>query len=221
MQKGKPYRAIVVEPGERYGQLTVVHEAERLYQPSGQYARSFMCKCECGNIKRVRLAHLRHGRVTSCGCNADPVHGLCGTPLHNSWRAMKMRCGWGGYSETRLYKARGIEVCKEWRDSFLEFAKWSRANGYAEGLTIDRIDSDGGYSPENCRWVTQGVNNSNRRCTVRVTYRGKEQPLTTALREHGLANHIASIRRRIARGWTADRAIDTPIRQGKYRRKAA
>lgn len=215
------FKAIDVEPGQRYGQLTVMHEAARMYQPSGQFARSFMCKCDCGQMKRVRLAHLRHDRVRSCGCIADPVHGLVGTPLHNTWRGMKMRCDNPNYAGAHIYSERGIAVCKEWSDSFLEFDKWSKANGYAEGLTIDRVDNEKGYEPSNCRWVTPKVNSRNRRCTTMVTYRAEVVSFSELVERFGLEDHSTAIRHRIHRGWTADRAFDTPIRQGAYHRRAA
>lgn len=215
--KAKPFERVVVVPGERFGKLEVIYEAEKMVQPSGQSARSFMCMCECGKTKRVRLSHLRKGRVTSCGCIAAPVHGMVGTPLHNSWRAMKMRCEQDGYNQSELYKGRGIDVCKEWSSNFLEFAKWSIANGFRPGLHIDRIDNNKGYHPWNCRWVTPTENARNKRTTVMVTYRGQRMSLQHAIDMSGTRSGESAIYARLVRGWSADEAIDTPIRQGNYR----
>lgn len=141
------------------------------------------------------------------------------TPLHNTWRAMKMRCYWSGYSEARLYSERGIQVCPEWKNDFLAFATWSNANGYAPGLTIDRIDNALGYEPSNCRWVTPRQNCNNRRCTTLVEYGGSTRPFTEVLEELGLSKHAPAIRSRMVRGWSATRAIDTPIRTGNYHKE--
>lgn len=211
-------KTIHVPVGHRYGMLTVQAEGTRTVQPSGQGQRTFQCVCDCGRTKVVRLSHLRHGQVRSCGCLLPSEHGLTNTPLYNSWRGMKMRCYWSGYSEARLYSERGIQVCAEWKDDFLAFAAWANANGYAPGLTIDRIDNALGYEPTNCRWATPKQNCNNRRCTTVIEYMGRKGPFTEVLHGLGLAAHEATIRRRITRGWSATRAIDTPIRVGNYRK---
>lgn len=209
-------KIITVNAGERFGQLTVIREGVRTVQPSGQGQRMFLCLCDCGREKAVRLSHLRHGQVRSCGCLNGELHGLTGTPLHTSWRAMKMRCGWKGYREAHLYSERGITVCDEWKDSFSAFAKWAKENGHRDGLTIDRIDNNKGYEPSNCRWVSQRANCNNRRVTVRVMYNGECQSFMDLLHLLGRTEQSATIRARINRGWSAQRAIDTPIRKGNY-----
>lgn len=204
-----------IEPGIRFGRLVVVSESDPAIQPSGQQQRTFMCRCDCGTLKRIRLSHLRHSRILSCGCLTGERHGMTGTPLHNTWRAMKMRCGWGNYIGAHLYSKRGIGVCKEWLQ-FSEFAKWAKCNGHADGLTLDRIDNEKGYSPENCRWVTQRQNCNNRRCTKMVRHNGLERPLTEVIEEAGLTQHSHTVRRRLSNGWPIEKALLAPIRTGKY-----
>ncbi|MDR9419490.1 hypothetical protein [Gracilimonas sp.] len=205
-----------IPKGKRYGKLTVIKEVEKFVQPSGQTQRGFLCRCDCGNTKKVRLSHLEHDRVNSCGCLAGEFHDDHGTSLHNTWRGMKNRSK-EYHSQSYLYSDRGIDICDEWENSYLEFKTWALENGYEEGLTIDRKNNDKGYHPGNCRFVPQYVNNANRRNTYFVKYKGEEIAFTLLLRKKGLTDHYAAIRSRIKRGWDVDEAIDTPIREGNYR----
>ena len=208
--------SIDVSKGERYNKLTVIKEVKAFVQPSGQTQRAFLCKCDCGNEKKVRLSHLRHDRVISCGCEIGEMHGDTGTNLHNIWRGMVNRCTRSSYKESHLYKDRGISVYNKWEKSYLTFKDWALNNGYTEGLTIDRIDNSKGYNPDNCRFVTQYINNLNRRNTFKVKYKGKKEPLMIILDRKGIKNKYPTIKSRIRRGWDAEEAIDKPIRKGNY-----
>lgn len=135
------------------------------------------CVCECGNTVEVTSYALSHKLTKSCGCLSREIarerhlkHGLSGSGLYNTWMHLLQRCGYTkGASECdlRLYRDRGITVCDEWRD-FEVFYAWSVANGYREGLQIDRKDNNKGYCPENCRWATPKENANNRRNTLRL-----------------------------------------------------
>jgi len=126
-------------------------------------------KCDyCGKI--VELDYSTGRRQKSCGClkyRPRPKHGYTSgghiPPLYNTWRAMKQRCLCGNHPSYIGYGTNGISICDEWIDSFETFAKWAEANGYKEGLMIDRIDNEKGYFPENCRWVTALESGRNRR----------------------------------------------------------
>lgn len=107
-------------------------------------------------------------------------------------------------------------MCEEWYNSYSAFKIWCIQNGYKDGLTIDRINNDKGYEPSNCRLVTPMENCNNRRNTFMVNYNGNEKPFTELLRELGLLKHQYAIRTRMKRGWTAQDAINTPIRKGNY-----
>src|SRR5690606_10465631 len=91
------------------------------------------------------------------------THGLRDHKLYGVWRSMKQRCTQKSHYAYKDYGGRGIKICDEWIDDFKAFYDWSMSNGYEEGLTIDRINNDDGYSPENCRWTTMRVQNTNKR----------------------------------------------------------
>jgi len=198
--------------GCKFSLLTVIKEAKPFLQPSGQSQRAFMCLCDCGKKKRVRMSHLRMGRVSSCGHLVGELHGMTGTILHNTWRGMKNRCYGKGYSEPQYYQQKNITVHKDWINSFKRFKKWADKNGFKEGLTIDRIDNDKGYSPKNCRFITQAENNCNRINTIFVIHNGEKVSLTLLIKSLGKDKDRPTIMSRISRGWDYLEAINKPIR---------
>ena len=124
------------------------------------------------------------------------THGLCNTRLYRVWAGMKQRC-YNANKKYDLWRGRGIEVCPEWRDSFVNFYEWAMANGYAEGLSIDRIDNDGDYSPENCRWATWTQQANNRRSTMYATHNGETMPVPEWARRIGVKPSV--LRERLER----------------------
>ena len=147
--------------GEKYGELTVLHDA---VYPAGK-ARKVTVQCSCGNTKDVFATSLRCGDTTSCGCkskDASTTHGLTNTPLYRIWANMKARCDNPNAQYYADYGGRGITYCDEWKD-FQTFYDWALANGYAQDLTLDREDNNAGYSPSNCRFVSRHIQQANRR----------------------------------------------------------
>lgn len=205
---------LTINKGERFGQLVIIEEVGRFTQPSGQYQRGFLCLCDCGNKKKVRLSHLRHDRVRSCGCIIGEQHGDCRTLLYGIWCAIKWRAQ-SKYSERQYYFDKGITVCSEW-NKYITFRDWAKVNGYKKGLQIDRIDNSKGYYPHNCHFVTQIENMANRDCTLKVHYKNRHIALKTILREKGMESNYYAIRTRLKRGWADEKAIDTPLRKGNY-----
>ena len=138
----------------------------------------WLCRCRCGNEKRVLAYSLLSGHTKSCGCMKreklsarSTTHGCWNEPWFPVYAGMMQRCGhWEGDDERHLhnYRDRGITVCEEWRNSPQAFGDWLLAHGWHKGLQIDRIDNNKGYSPENCRVVTPKENENNRRNTWRL-----------------------------------------------------
>lgn len=132
------------------------------------------------------------------------------TRLHNIWLTMKQRCSKPNCSTYHKYGAKGIRVCEEWDNSFEAFRDWSLENGYADSLTIDRIDSHGDYSPDNCRWVTQKTQQNNRSNNVHLTYKGETHSLIEWEKITGLKWRILYDRH--YRGWDVNRIFEQPVR---------
>ena len=182
--------------GKKFTRLTVLGRSP---QPHGYgNGRVWECRCDCGNTVYANTYCLLHGKVKSCGCydndamaKHDTTHGESKTRLYHIWKSMKRRCSSKKYDHYDRYGGRGIIVCKEWKQSYVSFRDWAKSNGYAENLTIDRINNDGNYEPQNCRWVTQKQQERNRRDTVYVPLDGKQVPLAEAAERLGVNLKLA------------------------------
>jgi hypothetical protein len=118
---------------------------------------------------------------------------------------MKTRCYNPASDAYDRYGGRGIKVCEDWKNSFVSFFDWAMSNGYADNLTLDRINNDGNYSPDNCRWSTKQEQNNNRRCNRMITYNGKTQNVAQWARELGIKR--VTLQNRLNRGWSVEKAL--------------
>ena len=151
--------------GERFERLLVI-------APAGRDAKRnalWHCSCSCGGETITAGYRLRRGETRSCGClqrervaARNLSHGQSGSRLYNIWLNMRARCGKPCHPQYRDYGERGISVCKQWGE-FRAFHDWALSSGYAPHLTIDRIDNDGNYEPNNCRWATHLTQSRNKR----------------------------------------------------------
>lgn len=157
--------------GQKFGKLTAV---EYIKHRNGKPYWGYRCVCECGNITYQKTYSSTSGIVKSCGCykkeklhntHIAEKHGDYQTRLYITWRNMRVRCSYKKDKRYSDYGGRGIKVCDEWNKSFKSFKSWALSNGYSDDLTIDRIDTNGNYCPENCRFITRAENNRNRRCS--------------------------------------------------------
>ena len=199
---------------EKYNMLTVIKEVKPLRLPSGQTNKAFLCKCDCGNEKIIRKVHLVRGKIKSCGCKNRTKNGLSTHPLYKILQAIKLRTN-GHYND--VYKIKQIKLCNEWND-FFNFYNWAINAGYKKGLQIDRINSNANYEPSNCRFVTPKQNCNNRENTFFVNYENKNIAFTELIEIKKLQKHEHTIRGRIKRNWSIEKAFNTPIRNGNYKR---
>jgi hypothetical protein len=205
--------------GQVFGRLTVTSYCE--FKNTKNY---WNCVCACGRLKAVITGHLKSGKVLSCGCLRKELfvervttHGLAGKAkngkyrcgLYVVWKGMLSRCNNHNNKKYFNYGGRGISVCDDWKD-FLAFNNWAMSNGYSKGLQIDRIDNSKGYSPDNCRFVTQKVNCRNKRNNRKFTVRGENLCVTELSEKYG--QPIGRITNRLGQGWDIEKALFTAVK---------
>ena len=212
-----------VHIGDKFGYLTVVSDEVRL--PNGRYKHRVVC--DCGKETIATWRELMDGHKRSCGCLRRKVEEyrktntrkekacdkLTHKHLYSVWSNMRQRCENPRNSSYKSYGGRGISVCIEWLD-FRKFEDWALDSGYDPRLTIDRINNDGDYTPENCRWATKKEQCNNQRKTVMVTIGGETRSARSFAEENGISPDLALDR--IKRGWDpVDAVTRPPIKQAK------
>lgn len=197
--------------GQRFGRLTVRSRGEK--DRHGNYR--WVCDCDCGGTKEALSNNLRREMTTSCGCyQADRVREVCGThglqdtPEYASWNGMKQRCSNPATPCYHRYGRRGITVCDRWRHSFEAFLTDMGKRPTPEH-TIDRVDNNSGYSPDNCRWATKSEQARNTRRNLLLTHDGETKTLAEWSLEKGLRR--TTISERLKRGVPVAEALETPV----------
>lgn len=203
--------------GKQFGRLTVLKMSEHRGGNGRDIYWTCQCSCEDETIFDVLGTALRRNNkpTLSCGCIAREVntkHGLSRTRIYKIWDNMKYRCLNSNCSFYNFYGGRGIKICDEWLDEengFINFYNWSMKNGYNDNLTIDRINNDGNYKPDNCRWATQKEQMNNRSDNNFITINGRTQTVTQWGEETGIGDNV--IFGRIRMGWK-DRDLIKPLK---------
>lgn len=202
---GKPSIPQSVEVGARYGKLTMLAPAEALHG-----CRAVLCRCDCGREKVLRLSHVISGHSKSCGCLAGDImrktHGMTESRTFVSWISMLNRCHNENTPAFKKYGARGITVCARWRESFENFL--ADMGERPEETSLDRIDNERGYEPDNCRWATRLQQGRNRRSVVLLTHDGETKCIAEWAEQLGL--RAEAISSRLRRGWSTYDALTTP-----------
>lgn len=203
--------------GERYGKLTVISRAENTKANKAQW----LCRCDCGNYKII-TRHSLMQNTKSCGCSKGEfisqrmkTHGMKKTRLYRIWSGMKDRCLNPKSKYWNAYGGRGITIFQDWIDSFESFRDWAYQSGYSEKLTIDRIDNNKGYSPDNCRWATYKEQENNRRNNHILTINGISKTASEWADYYGISSNVFISR--IDSGWSIEKAISTPLKRRKQK----
>lgn len=210
--------------GMRFGKLKVIERGQNFKNGKA----SWICQCDCGKVKEKAVTgyDLKSGRVQSCGCKylesnkgKNKMHGDTGIRLYRIWVGMRNRCYCKSAHSYHNYGARNIKVCDEWQD-YENFKSWALSSGYADNLTIDRIDNNGNYSPDNCRWATYKQQERNKRGTIHITLDGETKTLAEWAEITGINRE--TIAWRIKNGWDSSELLIQPdlnnknIRRGFY-----
>ena len=143
--------------------------------------------------------------------NPSYKHGLTNTPLFRTWSNAKSRCCDVNSVPFKDYGGRGITVCDEWKNDFQAFYDWAISSGYKAGLTLDRIDNNKGYSPDNCRWATMKEQSNNRRNNAHLVFRGERKTVTQWAEDTGISRN--TLYKRLSNGWDVERTLTTPTRK--------
>lgn len=203
--------------GQRFGRLFVLERKSIDFNFSnGTHHKKikYICKCDCGTIKEVSSNSLIKGYTTSCGCyqkeilsNMSSKHGQSGTRLYNIWCNIKNRCTNKNNKSYKDYGERGITVCNEW-NNFEKFMKWALENGYTDELTIERIDVNGNYCPDNCKWIPKSEQANNTRRSIIVEIEGEKKSLSQWIRLMNLEYGKYSFRYRKGKTIFSESEID-------------
>lgn len=197
--------------GKKFGKWLVI-KLDRLAPPHKYY----WCRCDCGSEKSVQGNSLACGTSTSCGCDkgakiaaAKTVHGKSRHPAYQSWSAMRRRCSDPNFAAYPWYGARGIRVCERWDEFDLFWADMGQT--WAKGLSIDRINPDGDYCPENCRWSGAKVQAQNKRNNLLMDTPWGAMAQAEAARRAGIS--LGALRNRIKAGWPKPTWFDPPAKR--------
>ena len=197
--------------GKKYGRLTVLSHNGHIGE-----VIAWDCKCDCGNSLRVIGKALKNGNTKSCGCLAsetvirrnesNATHGMTGSPTYISWDSMKQRCTNANHKSFAHYS--DFKICDRWLNSFENFLEDMGIR--PRGMTLDRIDTNGNYEPDNCRWSTATEQGQNRNSNRVITYKGKTQVCIQWSRDFGIPDKTFLYR--LKKGWSMEDALNVEVK---------
>lgn len=200
--------------GKKFKMLTVIGIEHKITK-SGYKQWWWRVRCDCGKETSMLAQYVYSGHNRSCGCFRESggfmtnlQHGESKTRLHYIWNNMNDRCIPGHYT-AHWHGDRGIRVCEEWKD-YTVFAKWARENGYDDTLSIERIDNNGNYCPENCKWIPSPLQARNRGTTLWVDYKGQKMSLAEACEIANMPYKQVFSRIKYM-GWPVEKALTVPM----------
>lgn len=214
-------KRLIIYQGNTFGKLTALYEVQ-----DGKPGQRWFCQCECGEVTVVSASNLRSGDTKSCGCERirkivsfNTKHGQAKQGVKNReyliWAGMLNRCYVPSNTSYPSYGGRGITVCDRWRDfkAFIE----DMGEAPSSNHSIDRIDSNGNYSPDNCRWATRTEQARNTRTNRLLTYQGETLTMIEWAKRLGVSYH--ALFARLKNGWSTEEALSTPFRKMRKARK--
>ena len=193
--------------GLRFGRLVAIKK--EFIKNKSQY---WSFKCDCGNTTTAKKSHVLYGRIKSCGCllkenNTGYKHGLSKTRIYNIFKGMKNRCYNPNEPAYKNYGGRGIKICNEWLKNPELFYEWAIKNNYRDDLSIERINVNKGYEPNNCTWILLKNQPKNTRKSIRIAYNNEVKTLSEWCELLNLDKRRTETRLR--RGWSVNRAFNT------------
>lgn len=209
--------------GAKFGIMTILGYAGPVVHAAGGRSKYWWVKCECGNVRKISASSLKYDGQQSCGCQtgaqiakSNTTHGKTGTLEFAIFYVMRDRCNNPNSVMYKDYGGRGIKVCDRWMEHRAGLSNFLADMGPRPSRlhSLDRIDNNKGYSPENCRWATKKEQARNRSNNVFVEFKGKSQCLSAWAEEYGI--HQSTLGSRLGRGWSMDKALSTGIRSRSH-----
>lgn len=205
--------------GQKFGRLTAI---KFCYSKSRKKATDhyWLFRCDCGKEKILLKSSVTSGHIKSCGCyHKEKIsiihkkHGLANSRIYGIWCDIKTRCKNPKHIRHNYYYDKGINICDEWTNNFENFYNWALENGYKESLSIDRIDVNGNYCPENCRWVNNKIQSNNKTNNHNITVNGITHTISEWCDIKQMNYH--TFYSRLNRGWNIEKILNTKIRGKK------
>lgn len=208
--KTKP---IEIKPGDRFNKLLILKQVENVREKTGHKRRAFLCRCDCGNIVIIKGHDFNKNRISCghCGKNKSKEKtkkDIKVDKLYRIWYGMKKRCEDPQNHAFHYYGGKGVRICNEWKgdNGYDNFKTWAMNNGYSDKLSIDRINPNGDYSPDNCRWADSKTQMRNRTNNIHINFNGEMKVLSEVVEETGVK--YGMLYSRIKKGMNVEDAIN-------------